>query len=54
MPQPRDPDHGDRPGDEDTVPPIPDDPRVPRLEDQEPTASHDLGGAAPAVGGDPA
>jgi hypothetical protein len=51
MSEAHDPDREER-GTEDAAPPIPDDPRVPRLEDQEPTASHDLGGAAPAVGGD--
>jgi hypothetical protein len=34
----------------DTAPPLPDDPRVPRPEDAEPTRSKELGGAAPAVG----
>ncbi|MGR6964587.1 hypothetical protein ACU610_09025 [Geodermatophilus sp. URMC 61] len=33
-----------------TAPPLPDDPRVPRPEDAEPTRSKELGGAAPAVG----
>ena len=32
------------------APPLPDDPRVPRPEDAAPTASRELGGAAPAVG----
>jgi len=29
---------------------LPDDPRVPRLDDADPTVSKELGGAAPAVG----
>ncbi len=37
-------------GPQETAPPLPDDPRVPRLEDAEPTRSKELGGAAPAVG----
>ena len=37
-------------GPQGTAPPLPDDPRVPRLEDAEPTRSKELGGAAPAVG----
>jgi hypothetical protein len=37
-------------GPQQTAPPPPDDPRVPRLEDAEPTRSTELGGAAPAVG----
>jgi hypothetical protein len=35
---------------DETAPPLPDDPRVPRREDAEPTRSKELGGAAPAVG----
>jgi hypothetical protein len=35
---------------EKAAPPIPDDPRIPRPEDAEPTRSKELGGAAPAVG----
>ena len=37
-------------GPQQTAPPLPDDPRVPRPEDAEPTQSSELGGAAPAVG----
>jgi hypothetical protein len=37
-------------GPQETAPPLPDDPRVPRLEDADPTRSKELGGAAPAVG----
>jgi hypothetical protein len=37
-------------GPQETAPPPPDDPRVPRPEDAEPTRSKELGGAAPAVG----
>ena len=37
-------------GPQQTAPPLPDDPRVPRPEDAEPTQSKELGGAAPAVG----
>ncbi|MGY1760781.1 hypothetical protein ACI79G_01075 [Geodermatophilus sp. SYSU D00779] len=37
-------------GPQETAPPLPDDPRVPRLEDAESTRSTELGGAAPAVG----
>jgi hypothetical protein len=37
-------------GPQQTAPAPPDDPRVPRLEDAEPTRSTELGGAAPAVG----
>ena len=33
---------------------LPDDPRVPRPEDADPTRSKELGGAAPAVGPGPA
>jgi len=32
------------------APELPDDPRVPRIEDAVPTESRELGGAAPAVG----
>jgi hypothetical protein len=35
---------------DDTAPPLPDDPRVPKIEDADPTRSKELGGAAPAVG----
>jgi hypothetical protein len=35
---------------DEAAPPLPDDPRVPRREDAEPTRSKELGGAAPAVG----
>ena len=35
---------------EEAAPPLPDDPRVPRPEDAEPSRSKELGGAAPAVG----
>jgi hypothetical protein len=35
---------------EETAPPLPDDPRVPRAEDADPSESRELGGAAPAVG----
>jgi hypothetical protein len=35
---------------EESAPPYPDDPRVPRPEDAVPTESRELGGAAPAVG----
>jgi hypothetical protein len=35
---------------EETAPPVPDDPRVPRPEDADPAMSKELGGAAPAVG----
>jgi hypothetical protein len=35
---------------EETAPPLPDDPRVPRPEDADPAMSKELGGAAPAVG----
>ena len=35
---------------EEGAPPLPDDPRVPRPEDADPTRSKELGGAAPAVG----
>lgn len=38
------------PAAEETAPPLPDDPRVPRIEDADPTMSKELGGAAPAVG----
>ena len=41
---------GDATGPQETAPPLPDDPRVPRPEDAEPTRSEELGGAAPAVG----
>lgn len=41
---------GDDAGPQETAPPLPDDPRVPRPEDAEPTRSEELGGAAPAVG----
>jgi hypothetical protein len=37
-------------GPQQSAPPLPDDPRVPRLEDADPTRSTELGGAAPAVG----
>jgi hypothetical protein len=37
-------------GPQETAPPLPEDPRVPRLEDAKPTQSSELGGAAPAVG----
>lgn len=37
-------------GPQQTAPPLPDDPRVPRPEDAEPTRSKELGGAAPAIG----
>ena len=40
----------DADGPQQTPPPLPDDPRVPRPEDAEPTRSKELGGAAPAVG----
>jgi hypothetical protein len=35
---------------EETAPPLPNDPRVPKVEDADPTRSKELGGAAPAVG----
>ena len=35
---------------EESAPPLPDDPRVPKIEDADPTRSKELGGAAPAVG----
>ena len=35
---------------QETAPPLPDDPRVPRIEDADPSTSKELGGAAPAVG----
>jgi hypothetical protein len=41
---------GTTPAAEETTPPLPDDPRVPRIEDADPTRSKELGGAAPAVG----
>jgi hypothetical protein len=41
---------GTQPDAEETAPPLPDDPRVPRIEDADPTRSKELGGAAPAVG----
>ena len=37
-------------GPQQTAPPLPDDPRVPRPEDADPTRSKELGGAAPAIG----
>ncbi len=37
-------------GPEETAPPLPDDPRVPRPEDADSSTSKELGGAAPAVG----
>jgi hypothetical protein len=37
-------------GPQQSAPPLPDDPRVPRREDADPTRSTELGGAAPAVG----
>jgi hypothetical protein len=39
-------------GPQETAPPLPDDPRVPRPEDADPTQGKELGGAAPAVGPD--
>ncbi len=42
----------DADGPQETAPPLPDDPRVPRLEDAELTRSKELGGASPAVGPD--
>ena len=42
----------DEDGPQETAPPLPDDPRVPRIEDAESTESKELGGAAPAVGPD--
>ena len=41
---------GTTPAAEETAPPLPDDPRVPKIEDADPTRSKELGGAAPAVG----
>lgn len=41
---------GDDAGPQGTAPPLPDDPRVPRPEDAEPTRSKELSDAAPAVG----
>jgi hypothetical protein len=41
---------GTTPAAEETAPPLPEDPRVPRIEDADPTHSKELGGAAPAVG----
>jgi hypothetical protein len=41
---------GTEPAADETAPPLPDDPRVPRIEDADPTRSKELGGAAPAVG----
>ncbi len=35
---------------DDVAPPLPDDPRVPRLADADPTVSKELGGAAPSIG----
>jgi hypothetical protein len=35
---------------EESAPPLPDDPRVPRRDDAVPWTSKELGGAAPAVG----
>jgi hypothetical protein len=49
---PRD-DAGAEAVEEEPAPPLPDDPRVPRLEDADPRASRELGGPAPAVGPDP-
>ena len=37
-------------GPQESAPPLPDDPRVPRVEDAESGRSTELGGAAPAVG----
>ncbi len=39
-------------GPQESAPPLPDDPRVPRVEDAESGRSTELGGAAPAVGPD--
>ena len=35
---------------EETAPPLPDDPRVPRPEDADPSTSKELGGPSPAIG----
>ena len=35
---------------DDVAPPLPDDPRVPRLTDADPSVSKELGGAAPSIG----
>jgi hypothetical protein len=44
------PEAQDRADREAAAPPLPDDPRVPRPEDADPSRSQDLGGAAPSVG----
>ena len=46
------PDHGNAPAPvgEEIAPPLSDDPRIPRIEDADPSMSKELGGAAPAVG----
>jgi len=46
----REPEAEDVAGTPSSAPPLPDDPRVPRPEDADPSTSKELGGAAPAVG----
>ncbi len=41
---------GTTPAADETAPPLPEDLRVPRIEDADPTRSKELGGAVPAVG----